>query len=57
MNRFGRIPLLGFDRIGDWPDVRTTGIGTDRNGFGFDLVGLGQIKPNLKQLAMPGLTK
>ena len=55
LNRFGRIPFLGFDRVGDWPNVCTTGIRTDRNGFGFDLVGLGQIKPNLKQLALPGL--
>ena len=47
--------LFGFDRVGDWPNVWTTGIRTDRNGFGFDLVGLGQIKPNLKQLALPGL--
>ena len=57
LNRFGRIPFLGFDRVGDWPNVWTTGIRTDRNGFGFDLVGLGQIKPNLKQLALPGLTQ
>ena len=55
LNRFGRIPFLGFDRVGDWPNVWTTEIRTDRNGFGFDLVGLGQIKPNLKQLALPGL--
>ena len=55
LNRFGRIPFLGFDRAGDWPNVWTTGIRTDWNGFGFDLVGLGQIKPNLKQLALPGL--
>ena len=55
LNRFGRIPFLGFDRVGDWPNVGTTEIRTDRNGFGFDLVGLGQIKANLKQLALPGL--
>ena len=55
LNRFGRIPFLGFDRVGDWPNVWTTEIRTDRNGFGFDLIGLGQIKANLKQLALPGL--
>ena len=36
LNRFGRIPFLGFDRVGDWPDVWTTGIWTHWNGFGFD---------------------
>ena len=55
LNRFGRIPFLGFDRVGDWPNVWTTEIRTDRDGFGFDLIGLGQIKANLKQLALPGL--
>ena len=36
LNRFGRIPFLGFDRVGDWPNVWTTGIWTHWNGFGFD---------------------
>ena len=57
LNRFGRITFLGFDQVGDWPNVWTTEIRTDRNGFGFDLVGPGQIKPNSKQLALPGLTQ
>ena len=56
LNRFRRIPFLGFDRVGDWPNVRTTGNGTDWNGLGFGLVGLGQIKPHLKQMALLGLS-
>jgi hypothetical protein len=40
LNRFGRIPFLGFDRVGDWPNVWTTGIWTHWNGFGFDFLAL-----------------
>ena len=30
--------LLGFDRVGDGPNVWTTGIWTHWNGFGFDFL-------------------